>query len=258
MRRQLERARRAPPVARLAADAAGLPLGALLALLAAARGGKAFHPAGAVHAATLRVHGVPSAPPAELLRTPAAHAALVRFSRSLGLPRPLPDLLGMSVRLPDVHGPGAHQDLLLVSSADLPVLHHLFLPAGDVQRRPYTSALPYRAGGELVLLGALPDPDSPRPAGEDELVRLAAAARTGKLRFRLAVAGVGGRFRPVATLEVGERLGDPLDALRFNPWNTGGGLEPAGWLNRARAWAYPLSQAAWGRAARHGDGAPAA
>ena len=33
----------------------------------------------------------------------------------------------------------------------------------------------------------------------------------------------------------------------FNPWNTGGGLEPAGFLNRLRDIAYPLSQRAWGR-----------
>ena len=33
----------------------------------------------------------------------------------------------------------------MVSSVDLPVLHHIFLPAGDVQQRPYSSSLPYRA-----------------------------------------------------------------------------------------------------------------
>lgn len=56
-------------------------------------------------------------------------------------------------------------------------------------------------------------------------------------------------------------MGDPLrpevDALLFNPWNTGGGLEPAGFLNRLRDIAYPLSQRAWGRAGRAGDQAAA-
>lgn len=250
--RRLARARRVPPAARVVSDAAGLSLGAVLALVAAARRGKAVHPSGVVHAGRLRVHGSAAAPPAELLRRRAEHDAVVRFSRSLGLPRPLPDLLGMSIRLPDVHGAHAHQDFMLVTSADLPVVHHLFLPSRDVQQRPYTSSLPYRAGGELVLIGALPDPASPRPAGDDEFARLDVAARTGRLRFRFAVAGVEGRFRPVATLEIGERLDDALDALRFNPWNTSGGLEPAGWLNRARAWAYPMSQAAWRRTARDG------
>jgi hypothetical protein len=49
---------------------------------------------------------------------------------------------------------------------------------------------------------------------------------------------------------VGARLPAGLNALRFNPWNTGGGLEPAGWLNGARDRAYKLSQAAWGRSRR--------
>jgi hypothetical protein len=154
----------------------------------------------------------------------------------------------MSIRLPDVYGRGRDQDLLLVTSADLPLVHHAFLPATDVQQRPYTSSLPYRAGGERFLIGALPDPLSPRPGGDTELERLDAAARTGRLRFRLAVAPLMGRFRPVAELWIGERLPAELDALRFNPWNCGGGLEPVGALNGARDRAYKLSQATWRRA----------
>jgi hypothetical protein len=134
---------------------------------------------------------------------------------------------------------------MLVTSADLPLVHHAFLPATDVQQRPYTSSLPYSAGGERFLIGALPDPASPRPDGGTELDRLDAAARTGRLRFQLAVAPVMGRFRPVAELRIGERLPGELDALRFNPWNTGGGLEPVGALNGARDRAYKLSQRAW-------------
>ena len=61
-----------------------------------------------------------------------------------------------------------------------------------------------------------------------------------------------GRFQPVAKLHIGERLGGDLDALRFNPWHTGGGLELAGALNRLRDYAYPLSQAAWARTERNG------
>jgi hypothetical protein len=60
------------------------------------------------------------------------------------------------------------------------------------------------------------------------------------------VAPIGGRFRPVAELRIGRRLPPDLDALRFNPWNTGGGLEPIGWLNEARDRAYKFSQLAWG------------
>jgi hypothetical protein len=230
----------------LAVAVAGRGLGGALAALAWARGGKPVHPHGAVHRARLVVEGGPDAPAgSRLLSTPAEHAALVRFSRSLGLPRPLPDLLGMSLRVLDAYGEGHHQDLLLVTSVDLPVLHHLFLPASDMQQRIYSSSLPYRAGAQTFLVGAEPDPRSPRPSGHDELDRLARAAATGELRFGLTTARIGGRFRRVATIHVGERLPDRLDALRFNPFNSGGGMRPVGLLNRLRDHAYPLSQRAW-------------
>jgi hypothetical protein len=210
------------------------------------RRGKAVHPHGVVHAARLTVPGGGPAPPAaRLLREPGEHAAIVRFSRSLGLPRPVPDLLGMSIRLPDAYGNGRHQDFLLVTSADVPVLHHGFLPATEVWQRPYTSSLPYRAGDRTFIVGALPQPPPHRPPGDTELDRLGAAAASGDLRFELAVAAPLGRFEPVAELHVRERLDPALDAVRFDPWNCGGGLEPSGFLNRLRDYAYPLSQAAW-------------
>jgi hypothetical protein len=184
----------------------------------------------------------------QLFADAARRPAIVRFSRSLGVPRPLPDLLGMSIRVPDAYGTGRHQDFLMVTSVDAPVVHHLFLPAGDVQQRVYSSSLPYRVGGgRKLLIGALPRAESPRPEGGDELERLATAAATGSLAFDLAVAPIWGRFRTVAQIRIGRPLPDAADALRFNPWNSGGGLEPVGVLNRLRDYAYPLSQRAWGR-----------
>jgi hypothetical protein len=238
---------------RLLGEAAGLSIGTVLGALAAVRRGKAVHPHGVVYDARLEIAGDPAAPQAaELLARPGEHRAIARFSRSIGMPRPVPDLLGLSVRLPDAYGDGRHQDFLLVTSADYPLVHHVFLPARDVQQRPYTSALPYRAGDDLFLVGALPQRDSPRPAGENEFERLEAAAATGRLAFDLATARMTGRFQPVGTLRIGRRLPHELDALRFNPWNTGGGMEPAGWLNDARDRAYKLSQGAWRRTRRNG------
>ena len=244
---------------RLATDAAGYAVGLALAGLAAARGGKAVHPHGAVYEAELVVDSTQrdALRRTELFGTSGGRAGLVRFSRALGLPRPLPDLLGMSLRVTDAYGTGRHHDFLMVSSVDAPVLHHLFVPARDVQQRPYSSSLPYRAGGETFLVGALPRPQSPRFGSGNELERLAAAAATGALVFDLAVARAWGRFEPVAELRVGDPLPAETDALRFNPWNAGGGLEPTGLLNRLRDYAYPLSQRAWGRGGRAQDQAAA-
>lgn len=233
---------------RLVVDAAGYTVGLVLAALAAVRRGKAVHPHGAVYEAELVVPGgANELDGTELFGTEGRRPALVRFSRSLGLPWPLPDLLGMSVRVPDAYGIGRHQDFLMVSSVDAPVMHHLFVPAGDVQQRPYSSSLPYRVGDRKLLVGAVPRPDSPRPAGGSELERLATAAATGALVFDLAVAGIWGRFRPVAELHLADPLPPEFDSMRFNPWNAGGDLEPTGLLNRLRDYAYPLSQRARGR-----------
>jgi hypothetical protein len=232
---------------RAGVDAAGYGLGALLAVLSAARGAKAVHPTGVVHRARLVVDGGPDAPQgSDLLRTRAEHDAVMRFSRSLGAPRPLPDLLGVSLRVLDAYGAGCHQDVLMVSSVDRPVLHRVFVPATDFQQRVYTSSLPYRAGDEKLLIGVTPDAASPRPPGKDEFDRLDRAATTGRLVFALAVAPLDGRFGRVGSLHVHERLPQALDALRFDPFNAGGGLEPVGLLNRLRDYAYPMSQTAWG------------
>jgi hypothetical protein len=241
--------------ARVFVDLAGYGIGVALAAVAAARGGKAVHPHGMVYRGRLVVDGAVDAPSASrLLAAPAEHRVVMRFSRSLGMPRPIPDLLGVSLRVLDAYGQGAHQDFLLVSSVDLPLLHHLFVPATDVQQRPYSSSLPYRAGAKTFIVGVIPDPRSPRPDGDDELDRLQRAADTGRLTFGLAVASLGGRFRRVGTLFVEDRLPPEVDALRFNPFNCGGAMWPVSVLNRLRDYAYPLSQRAW---ARRGDGAQA-
>lgn len=67
---------------RTVAALAGVAVGAVLALVAAARCGKAVHPGAQVYAARLVVGGVPADPSAaQLLATAGEHAALVRFSR---------------------------------------------------------------------------------------------------------------------------------------------------------------------------------
>jgi hypothetical protein len=225
----------------------GVAFGAVLGAGAALRRGKVVHPQGVVFEARLRVSGAPDAPPgAELLTRPAEHRALVRFSRSLGLPRALPDLLGISIRVLDAYGEGRFQDFLLVTSADLPVVHHVFLPAADAQQRPYTTSLPFRSGkGQQFIVGVLPRADSARGQGADALERVRNAARTGDLRFDLAVAPILGRFSPVGELRIGEELPESYDALLFEPWKGGRGLEPVGVLNGMRRYAYPIADRSW-------------
>jgi hypothetical protein len=74
------------------------------------------------------------------------------------------------------------------------------------------------------------------------LAELRAAAVDG-LRFELRTARSFGRSQPLATVTVGPPLpDDQTEALRFNPWTTGPGIRPAGWLNLLRDAAYRASQ----------------
>lgn len=211
----------------------------------AVRGAKVFHPRGVAFTATVVIDGGPDAPASPWLRTPGEFGAVARFSRGAGLPKPLPDLLGLAVRVLDAHGPGRPQDLLMITSIDAPVLHHLFVPAFDAQARPYSSATPYRIGGTSWLMGATPRDDSPRGVGGAMEDRLRSAAATGDLALDLGAARVGGRFRRFGELRVGDPVPGGGDHLRFNLFNTGGGLEPVTWVNRIRRQTYQQSQEGW-------------
>ena len=198
--------------------------------LSAARRSRIFHPKGDAFEA---VFGVPggAGTGVDLFDQPGTYAAIVRLSRGGGFPKPLPDVLGIGLRLRDVHGPGRHQDLLMNASVDVPVLHHLMIPLLSAeQSRTFSSILPYKVGAKTVLIGAL------RERGEHG--------------FRLALAPPFGKFTPVGTVTFGTRLpGEVSETLKLNPWNTGGGIAPFGPFQAVRAAAYRGSQQ--GRAA-HG------
>jgi hypothetical protein len=226
--------------------------GVAFAALSALRGKRFFHPHGNGYTGTLRIEvGLSEYPDVPLLAEPGTHDAIIRCSRGGGLPESLPDVLGLAVRLPDLHGLGAHQDFLLATSADGFPMHHLLLPApGGFFGQSYSSVLPYRVGGALRLIGAVPV-RPPAPAGGTDLEQLDEAAADHQARFHLALATLGGRWQQFGTLSLLERIDDAeTEALCFNPWNTGGGLRPDGPLMGLRDPAYRGSQ--WGRGARAG------
>jgi hypothetical protein len=213
--------------------------------LSSARDARVFHPRGVTFRGRLSVTtGVAGS---DLLRPGRHDDAYVRLSRGFGLPEPLPDILGLAVKIPDAYGPGADQDLLLASSPDVGLLHRLLVPTVGFGNLPYSSATTYVVGGRRLLFGAVietPDPGRGPTRLEDAVRRVAA----GDLTVHLTIATDGSAWEPVAEIELGDVL--PLakgEHLRFDPWNTGGGIAPVGVLNRLRAAAYPGSQE--GRAA---------
>ena len=218
-------------------------LAAAFRLLALLRRGRALHPVGVGYHACLEITpGARRWAGARLLVPGTRHDAVVRFSRGGGLPEPLPDALGVAIRLPDAYGPGRAQDFLVTSSADRPLARRLLFPGRSFLHRSFSSALPYRVDGQVVVTVLRPPPGRWPRTGR-ALADLSSAAAAGELVFELRLAGSLGRSRTVGLLAVGDPL-DPsaTEALRFNPWTTGQDIVPVGRLNRLRRPSYASSQ----------------
>lgn len=187
----------------------------------AARGARVFHPQGHAYAATVVVAGGRSWG-ARLLDEPGSHDVLVRVSRGAGLPRPLPDVIGLAMRFPGLGKEGGPFDLLVNTSGGVPGLRHLFVPAplGST----YSSVLPYRTGsGQRVVLGA-------RGSGEG--------------RWELLAAPLAGGWERWGWLVLDCQVPDEVSReLRFMPTLGADDLELVELFRTLRDWSYRQSQA---------------
>ena len=183
---------------------------ATFGVLARLRGGvKPVHPHGVVLAGAISRHGSQRPWGSAWLDEPGDDRCTVRISRSAGLPPPLPDVVGISMRIGTSEGPA---DLLLASAALGVGLRHVLTPRREALVTA-TTLLPYRSPRGLVLIAAIPLDDRDVPLEE------AAIARAGDLRFALGAASPGGRWERFGTL-VANGLADPsqLDpALDLDP-----------------------------------------
>ena len=207
------------PATRPAVSALAVFLGALFYAAGRLRRGrrKALHPDGAVMAATVHRDGTPTPWGAPWLDATGEHEATVRLSRSAGLPSPLPDVLGMALR---VRIDGHDADLLLSSAGRGSLGRFLLRPRTAPGRGIYTTLLPYRSPRGPVLIAAEPERSRqlpPDPAG------LAARLATDPMRFRLFCAAPRGPWQQFGTLEIGTEVDPPasragVDApISFDP-----------------------------------------
>ena len=197
------------------------------------RGERAIHARGRTLTGRLTVPGG-AGTGAALLDAPGSYDVLVRVSRSAGLPLPLPDVLGLAVRVLDAHGPGEHQDLLLDSTLPQPVLRRLPVPQRDHLGALHCSLLPYEVAGRRLLLGARARHGS---ATLDDL--------PDELELDLLLATPHGAWRPWGLVRTDGVLPAPRGRqTRFNPWVTGGGIVPAGPWQEWRRRAYDASHVA--------------
>ena len=191
-----------------------------LALGTAVRGARVFHPRGQASSGTVVTDGG-GGWGARLLDEAGRHDVVVRVSRGAGLPEPLPDVVGLAVRLPGLGRGGGALDLLVNTSGGPPGLRHLFLPAP--LGRTYSSVLPYRTGsGRTVMLGARSDGDG----------------------WELLAAPLTGGWTRWGRLTLGAALPDAeSEELRFRPTVGADDLQPVALFRAVRDLSYRLSQA---------------
>ena len=225
-------------LAGLAGRLVAVPLGGV----ARWRGGRAMHPRGAVFDAVLERSG--AVPPLGVpwLDEAGSGPVVVRLSRGAGLPAPLPDVLGLAIRLGDDAAP---VDLLLSSSGRGPWSRLVPIPRVEAEV-PYGSIMAYSSAVGPIRIAALPETSGvasdPGPVAE--------AAAAGELAFTVAAAVGRGPWHPFGRLRsTGRRESlDPgvrFDAVRNPP----PGLVPDGPMARFRAPAYATARAA-GRSGR--------
>ena len=188
--------RHVPGVVLGAGRVVGAVLGAGFGALARVRRTKPLHPAGQVGTAVLEVTAPAPQLGVPLLSAPARHECLVRWSRSAGVPSPLPDVEGLALRVTD-RGDGRPADLLFAGSGRGRWTRHAVLLRGPHAHGPMSTLLPVLGpAGSLLLLVEPRDDDDP------------------PVRWRLAVASAGGDWCAVGTVEV---VWGPDQPIRFDP-----------------------------------------
>lgn len=218
---------------------AGQAFAALFRLLKLARPDRPIHPHGLGLAGELTRTGNPAAPSGiDWLDSPGTDQVVARFSRSVGLPQALPDILGLALRMspsgqatpgsgPDP-GLGANPaDVLFASTGWRLPGRFLLMPRLDVAGATLTTLMPYRGRRGPVLLGLR---TRNLPPG---------SLASGEWELGLYWAKPGGHWRECGELRL--RAGtDPGDIpLRFDPLgNQPPGARTYGWARRLRKPSY--------------------
>jgi hypothetical protein len=201
-------------------DLAGRALGDLFGAVGRVRRPrKPLHPHGTVLPASLTRSGLDEPCGIAWLDEPGRDDVLVRFSRGAGLPDPLPDVLGLAMRIPMPDG--RHADLLFASTGMGRLTRFLLRPGRNAAASSYSTLLPYRAPEGPLFLSCKP-----------------AVAERG-VCFELGLAVGVGPWRVFGQLDVPDAEPAQDADITFDPMtNTLPDLQPADWVVRIRERAY--------------------
>jgi hypothetical protein len=184
-----------------------------------------MHPTGQVRHGRMFRRGADPATGVAFLDEVTPIDVVVRESRAIGLPRALPDIHGLAIRVPDPDG--GHGDLLFSTTGLGRLSRYLLTFSRTTYGRPMTTLLPYdTVAGPIVL----------------------AAKASGDSRLELAYAVGDGDWHHFADLLLSTRESDDPD-LTFDPVeNTMPGLEQYAAVRKLREPAYRNARASRKRA----------
>lgn len=171
---------------------AGQALGQVFGAAAALRRKKPLHPHGSVVPVRLARAGLQPGLGVPWLDEPGVDTGVARFSRSVGLPSGLPDILGLGIRFEQPDGPG---DLLLASTGRRPILRSLLVPRFTALSATYGSLFPYETPRGKVVFAAWPT----------------TVASHTPAAFSVAVASPVGAWREFGRLELAALPGSSSD-----------------------------------------------
>lgn len=204
------------------ASVGGAALAGTIRLVAAVRpAAKPLHPRGDVVRGRLTRTGLDAADAtgSPWIDEPGTDEVLVRRSRAVGLPSPLPDIHGLAIRVP--REDGGYGDLLLAMTGLGRVTRHLLTAGRSPGSRPLTTLLPYRSPTGALLVGAR--------AADDRV-------------YDLMVARPGGEWRSFGTLALSAEHG-PDEPLSFDPVrHTLPRLDNYPWVRRLREPSYATAR----------------
>jgi hypothetical protein len=142
-------------IPRLASSAGGALLAAgTQGVASLRRARKPLHPAGDVLTGRIYRQGSEEKTGVAWLDEPGEDDVDVRLSRAIGLPRSLPDIHGLAMRVHGDDGDGSGGDILFASTGWGRVTRFVLTVSRHPRSRPLTTLLPYETDAGAVLLGA--------------------------------------------------------------------------------------------------------
>lgn len=214
-------------------ETAGHAFAGMFRVLKLARPDRPIHPNGLRLAGELTRTGNPFEPSGlNWLDTPGVDPVEARFSRSIGLPQALPDILGLALRVtPALDTTGNPADVLFASTGWRVPGRFLLQPRLDVDGATMTTLMPYRGGRGPVLLGL-------------RTVSLPPGSLTsGEWVLGLYWARPAGPWRQCGELRLHAGPGPADTPLRFNALeNQPPGAQAYAWTRRLRERSYRTAQ----------------